>query len=118
MISRGTLPSPVAPGPDALRSQHVVEGGPAGRGVCALAQTLSHAQMNAAIEEGKATSPLLRQDLLRFEQRWWQLARGGAAWLEVSDESVVTACDRDAAGMTPERAEAQRAANIRAAARC
>lgn len=64
----------------------------------------------------RSTSPLFRQDVLRFEDCWWKLGLGGAAWVEVTDGPLIAAYDRDAAGMTPERAEARHAANIRAAA--
>ena len=78
-----------------------------------LPRKLTHGEMNAAIEEGAATSPLYRQDVLRYDGRWWKLGVGGAGWLEVIDNPMNATYDRFAARMTPEMAEAQRAANIR-----
>lgn len=68
--------------------------------------------MNKRIEEGTATSPLYRQDVLRYDDRWWKLGVGGAGWLEVIDEPMIATYDRFAARMTPELAEAQRNENI------
>jgi hypothetical protein len=82
-----------------------------------LPQTLTHAEMNQKIEEGLATSPLYRQDVLRLDERWWKLAVGGVGWLEVTDPPMIATYDHFAARMTPELAEAQRRANIRAVAR-
>ena len=82
-----------------------------------LPRTLTHPEMNQKIEEGLATSPLYRQDVLRLDERWWKLAVGGVGWLEVTDPPMIATYDRFAARMTPELAEAQRAANIRAVAR-
>ena len=79
-----------------------------------LPQTLTHPEMNQKIEEGLATSPLYRQDVLWLDDRWWKLAVGGVGWLEVTDPPTIATYDRFAARMTPELAEAQRAANIRA----
>lgn len=83
-----------------------------------LPRTLTHPEMNRKIEEGSATSPLYRQDVLRLDERWWKLAVGGVGWLEVTDPPMIATYNRFAARMTPELAEAQRAANIKRVGDC
>lgn len=91
-------------------------GSPAGPAVLPP-RTLTHAEMNRHIEEGAATSPLYRQDVLRFDDCWWKPGVGGTGWLEVTDPPMIATYDRFAARMTPELAEARRRENIQRAAR-
>jgi hypothetical protein len=82
--------------------------------VPATPRTLTHAQMNAAIEQGLATSPLIRQDVLRYDGAWWQATPRG--WLEHIDSQLIATLDHRAASMTGQQEIALRNANIRAAA--
>jgi hypothetical protein len=77
-------------------------------------RTLTHAQMNEAIEQGRATSPLIRQDVLRYDGAWWQATSRG--WLEHIDPQLIATLDHRAARMTGQQEIALRNANIRAAA--
>jgi hypothetical protein len=76
-------------------------------------RTLTHTQMNAAIEKGLATSPLHRQDIQHYDDTWWQAHPTG--WLEHTDPAVIATLNRRAAAMTLAAEKIQRNANIRAA---
>lgn len=82
--------------------------------VPATPRTLTHAQMNMAIEQGLATSPLVRQDVLRYDGAWWQATSRG--WLEHIDAELIATLDHRAASITGQQEIALRNANIRAAA--
>jgi hypothetical protein len=60
------------------------------------------------IEAGAASSPLYRQDLLRYRDLRWE--HRGAWWREVTDAPAIAAHDAAPADMTPEAADAQRTA--------
>ena len=100
MISRGVVVPSLTSVVSAPCSRRCVGKG-AAHVTRARARRLAHAEMNAAIEAGASTSPLFRQDVLRFEDRWWVLGRGSTAWVEVTDGPLIAAYDRAAAAMTP-----------------
>jgi hypothetical protein len=71
-------------------------------------------EMNAAIETGEVSSPLFRQDLMHYRNRWWELTRD-LRWEEVTHTPAIASYDTAAANMTPEVGHGLRTANIRAA---
>ena len=83
--------------------------------VPAAPRKLTKEQMNVAIEQGLAASPLVRQDILRYDGAWWQASSRG--WLEYTDAAAVATLDRRSIGITGQQEIALRNANIRAAFR-
>ncbi len=75
---------------------------------------LTLVEMNAAIGTGEVSSPLFRQDLMRYQDRWWELTRD-LRWMEVTHAPAIASYDAAAANMTPEVGHGLRTANIRAA---
>ena len=75
---------------------------------------LTLVEMNAAIETGEVSSPLFRQDLMHYRDRWWELTHH-LRWEEVTHTPAIATYDTAAANMTPEVGHGQRTANIRAA---
>lgn len=75
---------------------------------------LSPAQMNAAITNGLATSPLRRQDIQRYDGAWWQQSSHG--WIEYTDSAAIATLDARAASITSQQDVVMRRAAIRAAA--
>ena len=75
---------------------------------------LTLVEMNAAIEASEVSSPLFRQDLMRYRDRWWELTRD-LRWEEVTHTPAIASYDTAAANMTPEVGRGLRTANIRAA---
>ena len=75
---------------------------------------LSHADMNAAYDNGQAV-PFARAVpwLVRYQDAWWVVYEGG--WLRVVDDATAENLDQRAAQMTDADAAAARDAAIRGA---
>jgi hypothetical protein len=57
---------------------------------------LTLVEMNAASETGKISSPLFRQDLMRYRDRWWELLVGthrDLRWEEVTHTPAIASYD-------------------------
>ena len=62
---------------------------------------LTLVEMNAAIDTGEVSSPLFRQDLMHYRDRWWENTRD-LRWEEVTHTPAIASHDVAAANMTPE----------------
>lgn len=101
--------------PHTNSAQHKSRGLPP-RTIPLTPSVLTLIEMNAAIDTGEVSSPLFRQDLMRYRDRWWELTRD-LRWMEVTHSPAVASYDTAAANMTPEVGHGLRTANIRAAMR-
>jgi hypothetical protein len=95
------------------QAQHKSRGRPP-RTIHLPPSVLTLVEMNAAIETGEVSSPLFRQDLMHYRDRWWELTYD-FRWAEVTHTPAIASYDTAAANMTPEVGHGLRTANIRAA---